>query len=79
MQLRDFREIWCVDFEFSAPPGERPRPICVVAKEFRSGRTIRLWEDELYRCDQPPYPTDASCLFVAYYASAEVGCHLALH
>jgi hypothetical protein len=28
--------------------------------------------------DAPPYPTDGGCLFVAYYASAELGCHLAL-
>ena len=27
---------------------------------------------------EPPYPTDAGSLFVAYYASAEMGCHLAL-
>jgi hypothetical protein len=26
----------------------------------------------------PPYGADADCLFVAYYASAELGCHLAL-
>jgi DNA polymerase I len=78
MRLDDFREIWCVDFEFSAPPGERPSPICLVAQEFRSGRTIHLWEGDLHRRDRPPYPTDASCLFVAYYASAEIGCHLAL-
>src|SRR5262249_23631883 len=26
----------------------------------------------------PPYPTAPDSLFVAYYASAEVGCHLAL-
>ena len=39
---------------------------------------MRVWEDDLLRRDAPPYPTDASTLFVAYYSSAEVGCHLAL-
>lgn len=74
----DFREVWAVDFEFSAPPGERPKPICLVAKELGSGRTLRVWEDELHRLDHPPYPIDPDALFVAYYASAEFGCHLAL-
>jgi DNA polymerase-1 len=76
--LEDFRHIYCVDFEFSAPPGERPRPICLVATEYRSGRTIRWWEAELQRRRQAPYPTTPDSLFVAYYASAEIGCHLAL-
>ena len=71
-----YREIVLVDFEFVAQPGERPEPVCLVAKLLRSGRTIRLW------CDQfdssPPYPIDAGTLFVAYYASAELGCHRAL-
>jgi hypothetical protein len=76
--LEDFREIWLVDFEFSAPPGERPTPVCMVAREFRSGRTLRLWQDELEDRDTPPYPIDSDALFVAYFASAELGCHLAL-
>src|SRR5262249_8147392 len=50
--------------------------VCLCARELRSGRELRLWQDELG--SQPPYPTDASSLFVAYYASAELGCHLAL-
>ena len=72
-----YREIWLVDFEFVATPGERQTPVCLVAKELRSDRTIRLWRDHFG--PNPPYPTDASCLFVAYYASAELGCHRALN
>jgi DNA polymerase I len=72
----DFREIWAVDFEFLADPGERQLPICLVARELRSGRLIRQWRTEFDR--RPPYPTGPDCLFVAYYASAELGCHLAL-
>jgi hypothetical protein len=49
-----------------------------VAREYRSGRTLRLWQDELQARDAPPYPTGPDVLFVAYYASAELGCHLAL-
>src|SRR4051794_5230719 len=76
--LDAFREVWLADFEFSAPPGERPDPVCLVAREFRSGRTLRLWRDELRGRREPPYPTGPDVLFVAYLASAEMGCHLAL-
>ena len=51
-------------------------PVCLVAWELRSGRKLRLWSDEFGAT--PPYPTGPDALFVAYYASAEVGCHLAL-
>ena len=37
-----------------------------------------VWEDDLLCREAPPYPTDDSTLFVAYYASAEVGCHQTL-
>lgn len=73
-----FREIWLVDFEFTAPDGERPTVICLVAWELGSGRKLRLWTDEIQRWSRPPYALDRESLFVAYYASAEFGCHLAL-
>ena len=73
-----FGKIWAADFEFRAPPGHNPEPICLVAKELISGRTIRLWQDELWAASRPPYDTSPDTLFVAYYASAEIGCHLAL-
>ena len=71
-----YREIWLVDFEFVALPGERPDPVCLCALELRSGRLVRCWRDELGRA--PPYSTGPDALFVAYFASAELGCHLAL-
>ena len=74
----EFREVALADFEFHAPPGERPTPVCLVAHELGSGRTYRLWQDDLQRLPEPPYPVGADCLFVAYYASAEFSCHLAL-
>jgi DNA polymerase-1 len=81
MRLLDrlpYREVWYADFEFAASSGERPSPICLVARELRTGRTIRAWQDELQRMPRPPYPIDAGALFIAFYASAELGCHLAL-
>jgi DNA polymerase-1 len=71
-----FREVWAVDYEFQANSGDRPIPICLVAKELRSGRIVRQWENEFG--DQPPYSTGHDSLFIAYYASAELGCHRAL-
>lgn len=76
--LRHYREVWLVDFEFRAPDGERPEPICMVAREWRSGRTIRVWADKLANMAHPPFPIGNDSLFVAYYASAEFGCFLAL-
>jgi len=74
--LDAWREVWAADFEFVAHPGERPDVVCLVARELKSGKIIRLWRDQLGPV--PPYSIGADCLFVAYYASAELGCHLAL-
>jgi hypothetical protein len=68
-----FREIVCSDFEFVARPGERPEPVCEVARELRSGRRFRLWRDALGPV--PPYASGPRVLFVSYYASAELGCY----
>jgi len=74
--LHRFAEIWLWDFEFIARDGERPEPICLVAWELRSGRKIRLWRDEMGKV--PPFPLGPDSLFVGFFASAEIGCHLAL-
>ena len=73
--LARFPRIWCVDFEFMARPGERPEPVCCVALELRSGQEIRRWGEDL----RTPLPIGPEDLYVAYYASAELGCHLALN
>lgn len=73
-----FREVWAVDFEFTAPDGDRPVPLCMVAKELYSGRIIRFWVDELRAMPSPPFGIGPDVLLVAYYASAELGCFLAL-
>jgi DNA polymerase I len=65
-----FREIVVVDFEFEVGHGDRPWPICLVAKELRSGRTYRVFQSEFGA--RPPYATGPDMLFVAFYASAEL-------
>ncbi len=76
--LDDFAEIWCADFEFTPQQGEIPIPVCLVAREARSGRTVRVWQDELQRLREPPFPTGGRALFVAYYVTAELSCFGAL-
>jgi hypothetical protein len=81
-----YRSIVVADFEFEfgghASPedagrsGERPRPVCMVARELRSGREWRLFRGEFN--PGPPFPVGPDSLFVAYYASAELGCFRAL-
>src|SRR5215207_1570347 len=62
----------------AAGPGERPAPVCMVARELRSGRLLRLWRDQLRALRRPPFAVGPEALLVAYYASAELGCFLAL-
>ena len=71
-----FEEIWLHDFEFVPRPGEHPDIVCLAAQELRSGRTLRLWRDQLG--PQPPYRTDRGVLFVSFVANAECACHFAL-
>ena len=49
----------------------------MVAREYYSGQLQRLWLDVV---DKPvcPLPMGENSLYVAYYAPAEIGCHLTL-
>jgi hypothetical protein len=79
-----FREIWVVDTEFypgagtanGGVEGDAATPLCLVAYEMRSGRTVRLWQDEFGPF--PPYRLDADALIMGYLISAEFGSHIAL-
>src|SRR2546430_7750619 len=52
-----YRTIVVADFEFefgghssfddASRSGERPRPVCMVAKDLRAGETWKVWRDEL--------------------------------
>jgi DNA polymerase I len=84
--LATYRQFVAADFEFefgghasfedAARSGERPRPVCMVARELRTGQEWRLFRGEFGLT--PPFPIGPDSLFVAYYASAELGCFLAL-
>ena len=73
----NWRAVWAVDFEFAVEEGGLPRPLCVVAHDLTSGRRIRQW---LQGTSAPvcPYGTGSDEVFLAYYVSAEIGCHIAL-
>jgi hypothetical protein len=71
-----FDEVWLFDFEYSVEPGGTPVPVCLVAKEVRSGKLVRLFQNEFSRA--PPYRTDARVLFVSYYTIGDISCHLSL-
>lgn len=75
---QQFDEIWLVDFEFSAQPGEMPNVLCMVAQEFISGRELRYWHDDLLLMLKPPFNIGKNALMVCYYASAEISCFLSL-
>lgn len=76
--LASFRQIWGVDYEFQQRDGERPVPVCMVARELRTGQLVRLWQDDLKSRQKPPYAINKNSLIIAFYAGAELGCHLAL-
>ena len=64
------------EFEFGGHDGNRPRPVCMVAKDLCTGHSWRLWSGEFG--PMPPFPFGRDALFIAYYASAELGCFKAL-
>ena len=77
MDRLPYRAVWAVDFEFHCPPGERPRPLCLVARELRTGVRVCVWVGDGAPAASP-FETGPDVLFLAYYASAELGCVLAL-
>jgi len=78
LSLKAYGEIWLVDFEFRSPPGEPPEVVCLVAREYHTKQQVRLVASEMAALEEPPYGLGDDCLFVAYCASAEFSCHLAL-
>ena len=71
-----FAQIWAVDFEFQAKPGELVQPWCLVARELKTGREIRQWYSDFGTA--PPYDIGEDSLVVCYSAIAEMSCHLVL-
>ena len=69
--------IYLVDFEFRpsrSREGNPPVPVCMVVREWPSGRTSRYWQNDLKVMATAPFPTSDKALCVAFYASAEMDC-----
>jgi DNA polymerase I len=75
--LNLFLEIWCVDFEFHQPEGDRPEPLCISALELRSGRLIKLWLPDA-DLGAAPFTVDKSAVMVTFMGTAELNCFLSL-
>jgi hypothetical protein len=81
-----YEHVIAADFEFNfgghasteeaARSGERPRPVCMVARDLCTGQEWRIFQGDFGPV--PPFPIGTDAVFVAYYASAELGCFHAL-
>ncbi len=70
-----------MDFEYHPVGGREgncPDPVCLVVRSYLTGQISRYWRDELKRMTSAPFPCGDDSLCVAYYASAEMDCFLAL-
>ena len=84
--VSNFKHVIAADFEFNAGghaskaeadrSGERPRPVCMVARDLCTGQEWRVFEGDFGPV--PPFPISRDAVFVAFYASAELGCFRAL-
>jgi DNA polymerase I len=75
-----FKRAIVIDFEYEAPRGDLPIPLCMVAHELDENlehvRTIRLWRGEFG--PQPPFDIGDDTVVVAYTAWAELTCFMVL-
>jgi hypothetical protein len=72
-----FHRLWFLDCEFRQPDGERPKPICLVAREHFTGRVIRQWLWGRPNA-RPPFECRDDTLVVCYHAPAEWSVYLVL-
>ena len=78
MTLASVRETVFIDAEHrGTDTGNRPHTVCIVAKEYKSGREFRMWLDDCPRT-KPPFASGPDVLFVCYFAPSELGCYLSL-
>jgi hypothetical protein len=69
--------IWAIDCEFIARCGEKPIPVCTVARNIFTGRTIKEFHDDV-TVNESNLPVGDDALWIAFVAQAEWGCFLAL-
>ena len=76
IETLSFARVWAVDFEFAAPPGDSPSQFVV----WHANSELEFFTDVEPESGATAMPLSngADDLIVAYLASAEIGCHLAL-
>lgn len=75
--MHPLSSFWSVDFEFFPDENLNPVPVCVVFQNIGTEEIEKVWlHGENIKC---PYPLDGNNNLVAFYASAEIGCHLSLN
>jgi DNA polymerase-1 len=70
-------QLGCSELVFVDTEYNDDEVVCLCAREWRSGRRLALWQDELR--PSPPYSTGLDTLFVCYAANAELGTHIRLN
>jgi DNA polymerase I len=70
--------IWVMDTEYQSDGGDRPKVVCLCARELNSGDTIRMFREDLLSWKYAPFDVGKNSIVVAYYAPAELSCFLAL-
>ena len=73
----DFKNYIIVDYEFYGGSGNPQKPICYVAKNLTTGVITPHWIEGNEK--KPMYPIDKKSLVIAFFASAEFGCHRTLN
>jgi DNA polymerase-1 len=73
-----FRFIWAIDFEYRPSVGGRPWPLCMYARELRTGQELQLWRDELLKLRRVSFDVGPDAVVIAYAAAAELSCFLEL-
>ena len=69
-------QLGCSELVFVDTEYNDAEVVCLCAREWRSGRRLALWQDELR--PSPPYSIRLDTLFVCYAANAELGTHIRL-
>ena len=70
-----FPYVYVPDTEYVARPGEKQRPVCLVAHGFHKGRRIDMFFD---KPAASPFPDPKNTLFLGYNLPAELKTMLSL-
>jgi DNA polymerase-1 len=75
-----YERILFIDFEYEdgGVAGNNPRVVCLVVRDFKTGAVKRYWRDALFEMIVAPFDIGPKTLVVAYFASAEMQCFMAL-